>query len=93
MTRATRFSSYAAAFTVSYFLVWFSVLPVPLIAEETKDQILPLVRALPNTRRIATSLFDSRRLVVSVFLLASVVGAGVARVLFAGIAGMGVVVV
>jgi len=43
MTRATRFALYASAVTLSYFLVWFSILPMPLIAEETKDQILPLL--------------------------------------------------
>jgi hypothetical protein len=44
MTRATRFTSYASAVTLCYFLAWFSVIPIPLIAEETKDQIIPLVR-------------------------------------------------
>jgi len=44
MTRATRFASYASAVTLCYFLIWFSVLPTPFIAEETRDQIMPLVR-------------------------------------------------
>ena len=46
MTGATRFASYASVVTLCYFLVWFSIIPIPFIAEETKDQILPLVRAL-----------------------------------------------
>jgi len=43
MTRAARFASYASAIALSYFLVWFSILPVPLIATETKDQIIPVL--------------------------------------------------
>lgn len=56
MTRATRFASYASAVTTCYFLVWFSILPIPLIAEETKDQILPLVR---TPQRITTGLYST----------------------------------
>jgi len=48
MTRATRFASYASAATLCYFLAWFSIIPVPFITEETKDQIIPLVRTPPN---------------------------------------------
>jgi len=43
MTRATRFGSYASVLTVCYFLAWFSIIPTPFIAEETKDQIVPLL--------------------------------------------------
>jgi len=32
-----------SAVALCYFLAWFSILPVPLIAEETKDQIIPLL--------------------------------------------------
>ena len=55
MTRATRFASYASAVTLCYFLVWLSILPIPLIAEETKDQIIPVVR---TPQRITTNSFD-----------------------------------
>ena len=44
MTRATRFGSYASVATVCYFLAWFSIVPIPFTTEETKDQIIPLVR-------------------------------------------------
>lgn len=49
MTRAARFASYTSAVALCYFLAWFSVLPIPFIEEETKDQIIPLVRTFPAT--------------------------------------------
>ena len=48
MTRATRFASYASAVTLCYFLAWFSIIPIPFIEEETKEQIIPLVRTTPD---------------------------------------------
>ncbi|KAF9651408.1 dolichol-phosphate mannosyltransferase subunit 3 [Thelephora ganbajun] len=43
MTRGTRFASYASAVVLCYFLAWFSIIPIPFIAEETKDQIIPVL--------------------------------------------------
>lgn len=88
MTRATRFASYTAAVTLCYFLAWFSIIPIPFIAEETKNQIIPLVRTLLNH-----SFPNSRPVVELVLIAASVVDTGVVRVLFAGVARMGVVVI
>lgn len=42
MTRASRFATYAAVGASLYFLIWFSILPVPLL-DEVKDQIMPVV--------------------------------------------------
>ncbi|THH11052.1 hypothetical protein EW145_g895 [Phellinidium pouzarii] len=43
MTRLTHFASYAGVLSLSYALVWFSVLRVPMIAQETIDQVLPVL--------------------------------------------------
>lgn len=42
MTRATRFATYASVATLCYFITWFSIIPIPFIAEETKDQLIPV---------------------------------------------------
>lgn len=84
MTRATSFVSYASAVTLCYFLTWFSILPIPFIAEETKDQIIPVVRTPQRNHK------NPIRLMTLVLIAASVVGAGVVRVLFVGISWMGV---
>lgn len=43
MARAQRFASYAAISTVIYFLVFFQLVPVPLVEEETVNQLIPVV--------------------------------------------------
>ncbi|KAI5119781.1 hypothetical protein M0805_009252 [Coniferiporia weirii] len=43
MTRLTRFASYAGVVLLSYVLVWFSVLNVPLVDQATTDQLLPVL--------------------------------------------------
>ena len=50
MTRAARFAVYASAVTLSYSLVWFSILPMPFVGEETKDQIITVVRTSTENR-------------------------------------------
>ena len=87
MTRATRFASYASVIAFCYFLAWFSILPAPFIAEETKDQILPVVRASRPVIMDIVGLWTRR------WFVAPVVGAGILWVLFAGIARVGVMVV
>ncbi len=44
MTRAKRFAGYSVVLTVVYLLAFFSVIPVPLLEEETAQQLLPVVR-------------------------------------------------
>ena len=44
MTRANRFAGYSAILTTLYLLAFFSILPVPLLEEETVQQLLPVVR-------------------------------------------------
>lgn len=43
MTRAQRFAVLAAVLTTLYFVAYFAILPVPLLSEDTKNQILPVV--------------------------------------------------
>jgi len=43
MTRASRFATYAAVGASLYFLIWLSILPVPLLDPEVKDEILPVI--------------------------------------------------
>lgn len=43
MTRASRFATFAAVGASLYFLIWFSILPVPLLGHELKDEIMPVV--------------------------------------------------
>ena len=44
MTRAQRFAVAASILSVIYILAYLSILPVPLLADETKNEILPVVR-------------------------------------------------
>jgi hypothetical protein len=44
MTRAKRFVGYSAVLTTLYLLAFFSIVPVPLLEEETTQQLLPVVR-------------------------------------------------
>jgi len=43
MSRATRFAAVASALTALYVLIWLSVVPVPLLAPEVKDDLLPVI--------------------------------------------------
>lgn len=43
MTRATRVALLSALFSITYFLVLFAFIPVPLIAKESTEQILPVL--------------------------------------------------
>ena len=43
MTRAKRFTIYASIFTAIYVLVFFRLIPVPLVEEETVTQLIPVV--------------------------------------------------
>ena len=47
MTRAKRFTGYSVVFAALYLLAFFSIIPVPLLEEETAQQLLPVVR--PHT--------------------------------------------
>jgi len=44
MTRAKRFAGYSVVLTALYLLAFFSIIPVPLVEEETAQQLLPVVR-------------------------------------------------
>ena len=44
MTRAKRFAGYSSVLTALYLLAFFSIIPVPLLEEETAQQLLPVVR-------------------------------------------------
>jgi dolichol-phosphate mannosyltransferase subunit 3 len=46
MTRARRFAVLATLFTTLYFLAYLAIIPVPLLSEETKNEILPVVSRL-----------------------------------------------
>ena len=56
MTRARRVAVLSAIFTITYILVLFAFIPVPSIAKERTEQILPVVRyivlllAAPDTQ-------------------------------------------
>lgn len=43
MSRATRVALLSAIFSITYFLVLFAFIPVPLIAKEQTEQILPVL--------------------------------------------------
>ncbi|KIM31815.1 hypothetical protein M408DRAFT_238832 [Serendipita vermifera MAFF 305830] len=43
MSRAQRFATYAAILTAIYFLVFFQLVPVPLVEEETVNQLIPVI--------------------------------------------------
>ena len=45
MARAHRVALYSSAFILIYFLVFFAVLPVPLLEPDIVAQLLPVVRA------------------------------------------------
>lgn len=59
MTRATKFAGLSAAFTISYLLVWFSVLPIPFLAASTTDEILPVVRPVPRIQSDTNALTNN----------------------------------
>jgi len=86
MTRATRFATYASVATLCYFLAWFSIIPIPFIAEETKDQLIPVVRT-PGLHEKTFAYGLDYRFVVSV------VDVSIVWILFVGIARVGVVVI
>lgn len=46
MTRARRVALLSAIFSVTYILVLFAFIPVPFVAKEHAEQILPVVRCL-----------------------------------------------
>jgi dolichyl-phosphate mannosyltransferase polypeptide 3 len=46
MTRARRVALLSAVFSIAYILVFFAFIPVPLVAKERTEQILPVVRRL-----------------------------------------------
>ena len=46
MTRATRVALLSAIFSITYFLVLFAFIPVPFIAKQHTEQILPVVRCI-----------------------------------------------
>jgi len=43
MTRAKRFAGYSSVLTALYLLAFFSIIPVPLLEEETAQQLLPVI--------------------------------------------------
>lgn len=49
MTRAQRFAVVAGILSALYILAYLSILPVPLLEDETKDDILPVVRLIAST--------------------------------------------
>lgn len=63
MTRAQRLATFTAIFATFYFLVLFSILPVPFISEETVKQVAPVVSLLlqePACLLALTSHFANR---------------------------------
>lgn len=46
MTRARRVALLSAIFSITYILVLFAFIPVPFVAKEQTEQILPVVRCL-----------------------------------------------
>ena len=66
MTRARRVGAVAAAFTISYLLVYFSLLSIPFVSEDVADQMIPTVRfiayllALQTMRSPTASLVATR---------------------------------
>ena len=46
MTRARRVALLSAIFSITYILVLFAFIPVPFVAKEHTEQILPVVRRL-----------------------------------------------
>ena len=58
MSKGTRFVTFAVPAVIVYFLLLLHVLPTPFLAQETADQILPVVSPalLP---RVLLSLFPS----------------------------------
>lgn len=43
MTRAQRFATVASILSALYILTYLAILPVPLLADDTKNEILPVV--------------------------------------------------
>lgn len=43
MSKGTRFVTFAVPAVIAYFLLLLHVLPTPFLAQETADQILPVV--------------------------------------------------
>jgi dolichol-phosphate mannosyltransferase subunit 3 len=43
MTRAKRVALWSAILSIAYFLTLFAYIPVPFLAEEHAEQILPVV--------------------------------------------------
>ncbi|KDQ15591.1 hypothetical protein BOTBODRAFT_108134 [Botryobasidium botryosum FD-172 SS1] len=43
MTRAQRFFTLSSAFALAYGLVFFSFIQIPLLSQETQDQIIPVI--------------------------------------------------
>lgn len=43
MTRARRVALLSAVFSIAYILVFFAFIPVPLVAKERTEQILPVL--------------------------------------------------
>lgn len=56
MSRGTRFLTLAIPVALVYILMFFGVLPVPLLSQESADQILPVVSVhlLPLARPAIT---------------------------------------
>jgi dolichyl-phosphate mannosyltransferase polypeptide 3 len=46
MTRAKRVALLSAVISITYILVFFALIPVPFVAKEHTEQILPVVRCL-----------------------------------------------
>ena len=58
MTRATRLATFATLGTTLYLLIWFSILPMPLLDDQVKDEIMPVVsgnlgRLLIGTKHVS----------------------------------------
>lgn len=50
MSKGTRFVTFAVPAVIAYFLLLLHVLPTPFLAQETADQILPVVRCPASCR-------------------------------------------
>lgn len=64
MTRAQRIITISAISATLYFLALFAIVPLPLLAQETAEKVLPVVcltsrRLSPITPNIFTDSFNS----------------------------------
>lgn len=82
MTRATHFAAYSGIVTLAYAFAWFKVLTIPLVSEETVDQLLPVVRPY-SASSFRTVPLEFSLIFILLLSLGSLVVTGMRRVVLA----------